>query len=79
MTGILPFCLFIPENIRSSLFQNENKRESPFWAYLKNWTFDLEAVHGNIISAAPKDGFLLNALKHFLCYPEYFSISRNAF
>ena len=63
MTGILPFCLFIPESIRSSLFHNENKRESPFWGYLKNWTFDLEVIHGNIISAAPKDGFLLNALK----------------
>ena len=29
-----------------------------------------ETVHD--FSGAPKDDFLLNALKHFLGYPEYF-------
>ena len=30
-------------------------------------------------TGAPNDGFLLNALKHFFAYSEYFQISRNAF
>ena len=30
-------------------------------------------------TGAPSDGFLLNALKHFFAYSEYFQISRNAF
>ena len=38
-----------------------------------------EGCWASLFSGAHNDGFLLNTLKHFLGYPEYFWISRNAF